>query len=88
MRIKTLLDTAQAAGFAMAPNEEVFLDAPAPARVSTSQALVLAKPIHRTPGQAARVFMIRMRARWNYLRAAFLNPSAVAGLLPSRAAGA
>lgn len=84
MRINSLMTVARAAGFAMVPNEEIFLDAPATARRPHSTALVIAGPVHRTPSQAARVLMIRSRAKLSSARAAIMGQS-LSSWLPNRA---
>jgi hypothetical protein len=83
MRIHALMTTARAAGFAMAPNEEVFQDN-APGRSTTPTALVVYTPKQRSASQAARVMLIRSRARFNAARSAFTH-SSLAALLPLRA---
>jgi hypothetical protein len=85
MRINSLMTVAKAAGFAMAPSEEIFRDDPAPMlRGSPTSAIALAGPVHRSPAQAARVFLIRSRARLGWARNAQISQS-IAGLLPYRA---
>ncbi len=85
MRINSLMNVAKAAGFAMAPNEEVFRDDAAPVmRGTPSPAIALPGPVHRTPAQAARVFLIRSRARLGWARNVQISQS-IAGLLPYRA---